>query len=158
MKTSFNTSVNLSLSNQANSSDAGALLVREALENSQVMNFLADHLTDSRNPDRVVHSLTSQISTVILQRALGWFDQSDTQVLAGDPLWHLACSDARGLTPLEQTRPSQATLSRLLNALSQDGDNLSTLHEGLLKLAVWRWNQQPKLMRPHILTLDISAA
>ena len=155
MKTSFNTSVNLSLSNQANSSDAGALLVREALENSQVMNFLADHLTDSRNPDRVVHSLTSQIRTVILQRALGWFDQSDTQVLAGDPLWHLACSDARGLTPLEQTRPSQATLSRLLNALSQDGDNLSTLHEGLLKLAVWRWNQQPKLVRPHILTLDI---
>ena len=102
------------------------------------MNFLADHLTDSRDPVRIVHSLTSQMRTVILQRALGWFDQSDTQVLAGDPLWHLACSDARGLTPLEQTRPSQATLSRLLNALSQDGDNLSTLHEGLLKLAVWR--------------------
>ena len=80
MKTSFNASVNLSLSNQANSSDAGALLVREALENSQVMNFLADHLTDSRNPDRVVHSLTSQMRTVILQWALGWFDQSDTQV------------------------------------------------------------------------------
>ena len=102
MKTSFNTSVNLSLSNQANSSDAGALLVREVLENSQVMNFLADHLTDSRDPVRIVHSLTSQMRTVILQRALGWFDQSDTQVLAGDPLWHLACSDARGLTPLEE--------------------------------------------------------
>ena len=72
MKTSFNTSVNLSLSNQANSSDASALLVREVLENSQVMNFLADHLTDSRNPDRVVYSLTSQMRTVILQRALGW--------------------------------------------------------------------------------------
>ncbi|WP_292256172.1 hypothetical protein [Marinospirillum sp.] len=52
MTTSFNTSVNLSLSNQANSSDAGALLVREALEKSQVMNFLADHLTDSRDPAR----------------------------------------------------------------------------------------------------------
>ncbi len=76
MKTSFNASVNLSLSNQANSSDAGALLVREVLENSQVMNFLADHLTDSRDPVRIVHSLTSQMRTVILQRALGWFDQS----------------------------------------------------------------------------------
>ena len=50
------------------------------------MNFLADHLTDPRDPDRVVHSLTSQMRTVILQRAPGWFDQSDTQVLAGDPL------------------------------------------------------------------------
>ena len=138
MKTSFNTSVNLSLSNQANSSDAGALLVREALENSQVMNFLADHLTDSRDPVSIVHSLTSQMRTVILQRALGWFDQSDTQVLAGDPLWHLACSDARGLTPLEQSRPSQATLSRLLTALCQTDSNLNTLHEGLIKLAVWR--------------------
>ena len=133
MKTSFNASVNLSLSNQANSSDAGALLVREVLENSQVMNFLADHLTDSRDPVRIVHSLTSQMRTVILQRALGWFDQSDTQVLAGDPLWHLACSDARGLTPLEQSRPSQATLSRLLTALCQTDSNLNTLHEGLLK-------------------------
>ena len=74
--------------------------------------------------------------TVILQRALGWFDQSDTQVLAGDPLWHLACSDARGLTPLEQSCPSQATLSRLLTALSQDGDNLSTLHEGFFYLSI----------------------
>jgi len=62
--------------------------------------------------------------TVILQRTLGWFYQSDTQVLAGDPIWQLAYSDARGLTPLEQARPSQATLSRLLNALSQVGDNL----------------------------------
>lgn len=155
MKTSFNASVNLSLSSQTNSSDAGALLVREALEKSQVMSFLDNHLSDSRHPDRIVHSLSSQMRTVILQRALGWFDQSDTQTLAKDPVWQLACSDARGLTPLEQPRPSQATLSRLLNALSQEGDNLRTLHDGALKMAVWRWKQQPKLERPHILTLDI---
>ncbi len=32
-------------------------------------------------------------------------------------LWQLACSDARGMTPLAQDRPSQATLSRLLTSL-----------------------------------------
>jgi hypothetical protein len=35
MKTSFNTSVNFSLSSQTNSSDAGTLLVREALEKAR---------------------------------------------------------------------------------------------------------------------------
>jgi hypothetical protein len=119
------------------------------------MHSLDNGLNDSRDPDRVVYSLSSQMRTVILQRALGWFDQSDTRTLAEDPLWLLACSDARGTTPLEQARPSQATLSRLLNTLSQDGDNLSTLHEGLLKLTVWRWNQQPRLEQLHYLTLDI---
>ena len=73
MKTSFNASVNLSLSNQANSSDAGALLVREVLENSQVMNFLTDHLTDSRDPVRIVQvcSSNSPLSCCWSMRYLG---------------------------------------------------------------------------------------
>lgn len=54
-----------------------------------------------------------------------------------DLLWKLACSDARGMTPLEQERSSQATLSRLLTCLGRD-DNIDAVHEGLLRLMIWR--------------------
>lgn len=69
----------------------------------------------------------------------GMADLSDTDVLNHDPLWQLACSDARSLAPFEEARPSQATLSRLITCLS-DPENLDTVHEGLLRLAIWRLN------------------
>ena len=37
--------------------------------------------------------------TLVLQRAMGWIDLSDTDTLRRDPLWQLACSDARGTIP-----------------------------------------------------------
>ena len=114
---SCNGSVNVQLSGDATTSDAGALLLREALDRSGVIEAMEDHLVDPRDPLRVRHSLASQIRTVVLQRAMGWYDLSDTDTLRKDPLWHLAGSDARGLTPLGQACPSQATLSRLLGCL-----------------------------------------
>ena len=103
---------------------------------------MTSHLNDSRDPLRVRHSLALQLRTTVLQRAMGWSDLTDTQVLRHDPLWRLACSDARGLTPLETAHPSQATLSRLITCLSRPG-NLDTVHEGLLRLAIWRLNSLP---------------
>lgn len=114
MTPSFNGSVRVELSGHRTTSDSGALLLREALDNSGVMPALEEHLVDPRDPLRVRHSLASQLRTVVLQRAMGWIDLSDTATLRHDPLWQLACSDARGTTPLAQERPSQATLSRLL--------------------------------------------
>ncbi|MCC4292780.1 IS1380 family transposase, partial [Halomonas axialensis] len=73
-----------------------------------------------------------QLRTLVLQRAMGWIDLSDTDSLRRDPLWQLACSDARGMTPLAQDRPSQATLSRLLTCLGRN-DNIDVVHEGLLR-------------------------
>jgi len=78
-------------------------------------------------------------------------------VLRHDPLWRFACSDARGLTPLETKHPSQATLSRLITCLSRP-DNLDTVHEGLLRLAIWRLNSLPTVTsytNDTPLTLDI---
>ena len=92
---------------------------------------LEDNLVDLRNPLRIHHSLASQLRTLVLQRAMGWIDLSDTDTLRRDPLWQLACSDARGMTPLAQDRPSQATLSRLLSCLGRN-DNIDAVHEGLL--------------------------
>jgi hypothetical protein len=55
---------------------------------------------------------------------------------------------------LAQVRPSQATLSRLLSCLGR-GDNIDTVHEGLLRLAIWRLTSLNGSERPKHLTLDI---
>ena len=151
---SCNGSVRVELSGHRTTSDSGALLLREALDSSGVIEALGDNLVDARHPLRIRHSLTSQIRTLVLQRAMGWIDLSDTDMLRHDPLWQLACSDARGLTPLAQERPSQATLSRLLTCLGH-GDNIDAVHEGLLRLAVWRLTSLKNGERPKQLTLDI---
>jgi len=142
------------MSGQRTTSDSGALLLREALDNSGVIEALEGHLIDRRDPRRIRHSLASQVRTVVLQRAMGWIDLSDTTTLRRDPVWQLACSDARGTTPLTQDRPSQATLSRLLTRLGHN-DNVDILHEGLLRLAIWRLTTLNGGERPKHLTLDI---
>lgn len=151
---SCNGAVRVELSGQRTTSDSGALLLREALDNSGVVEALEDNLVDLRNPLRIHHSLASQLRTLVLQRAMGWIDLSDTDTLRRDPLWQLACSDARGMTPLAQDRPSQATLSRLLTCLGRN-DNIDTVHEGLLRLVVWRLTSLKNGERPRQLTLDI---
>ncbi len=151
---SCNSAVRVELSGQRTTSDSGALLLREALDNSGVIEALKDNLVDLRNPLRVRHSLASQLRTLVLQRAMGWIDLSDTNSLRRDPLWQLACSDARGMTPLAQDRPSQATLSRLLTCLGRN-DNIDVVHEGLLRLVLWRLTWLKNGERPKQLTLDI---
>lgn len=134
---SCNGSVRVELNGHRTTSDSGALLLREALDNSGVIEALEDNIVEQRQPLRIRHSLASQLRTLVLQRAMGWIDLSDTDTLRRDPLWQLACSDARGMTPLAQGRPSQATLSRLLTCLGRD-DNIGSVHEGLLRLVIWR--------------------
>ena len=151
---SCNGAVRVELSGQRTTSDSGALLLREALDNSGVIEALEDNLVDRRHPLRIRHSLASQLRTLVLQRAMGWIDLSDTDTLRRDPLWQLACSDARGMTPLVQDRPSQATLSRLLTCLGRC-DNIDAVHEGLLRLVIWRLTALKNGERPKQLTLDI---
>ncbi len=78
---------------------------------------------------------------------MDWVDLSDTEMLCQDPLWQLAHSDARRLTPLGEARPSQATLSRPPNRLGSD-DNIDVMHEGLLWLAIWRLTSLNSGQRP----------
>ena len=151
---SCNSSVRVELSGQRTTSDSGALLLREALDNSGAVEALEDNLVDPRHPLRIRHSLASQLRTLVLQRAMGWIDLSDTDSLRRDRLWQLACSDARGTTPLAQDRPSQATLSRLLTCLGRN-DNIDVVHEGLLRLVLWRLTSLKNGERPRQLTLDI---
>jgi hypothetical protein len=122
--------------------------------NSGVIEALEDNLIDLRNPLRIRHSLASQLRTLVLQRAIGWIDLSDTDTLRRDPLWQLACSGACGMKPLAQGRPSQATLPRLLTCMGRN-DNIDAVHEDLLLLVVWRLTSLKHGQRPEQLTLDI---
>ena len=100
------------------------------------------------------HSLTSQLRTLIIQHAQGWDDLSDTQLLGEDPAFQLAYSDQRSTTPLTQQRPSQPTLSRVLNLLAQDA-NRAVLHDGLLDLVMWRLSSMHGGKPPPTITLDV---
>lgn len=153
-KPSCNLSVSVQLSERKTSSDAGAFLLREVLDRSSVIESLDRQLLDDRDPARVQHSLSSQLRTLLVQRALGWDDLSDTQTLANDPVLQLACSDQRSTTPLEQPRPSQPTLSRLLNLLATD-INQSAFHDGLLDMAMWRLSSMRSGKPLSSITLDV---
>ena len=150
-KPTCNRSISVHLSSQRTTSDGGALLLREALDSSGVTSVLEDQLLDPRDPTRVQHSLVSQVRTIVLQRAMGWNDLTDTAFLQNDPMWRLACSDSRSTTPLDQQRPSQPTLSRAIDLLGTE-ENREAIHEGLLRLAIWRLNS---LKMPKDLTLDV---
>ncbi|XUO83074.1 transposase [Halomonas sp. KM007] len=83
---SCNGSVRVELDGQRTTSDSGALL-REALDNSGVIEALEDNLVDLRNPLRVRHSLASQLRTLVLHAFflvtnLGKFDWPPEKVLA----------------------------------------------------------------------------
>ncbi len=153
---SCNGSVNVQLSGDATTSDAGTLLLREALDRSGVIEAMEDHLVDPRDPLRIrsFAGQPAQLRAIVLQRAMGWYNLNDTGTLQQDPVWQLACSGARGLTPLGQARPSQATLSRLLGCLGSD-DNIDIVHEGLLRLAIWRYRSLSPAHQPRQVTLDI---
>lgn len=153
-KPACNLSVSVQLSERKTSSDAGAFLLREVLDRSGVIESLDRQLLDDRDPARVQHSLSSQLRTLLVQRALGWDDLSDTQTLANDPVLQLACSDQRSTRPLEQPRPSQPTLSRLLNLLATD-INQSAFHDGLLDMAMWRLSSMRSGKPLSSITLDV---
>ena len=123
-KPTCNSPIAVQLSNRKTRSDSGALLLREVLDRSGVIESLDRQLLDDRDSARVQHSLPSQLRALLIQRARGWDDLSDTQTLANDPVLQLACSDQRSTTPLEQPRPLQPTLSRLLNQLPTDSTRL----------------------------------
>lgn len=150
----FNSSVRVELSDERTSSDAGALALREALEASGLVPHLESTLIDERDPSRVVHPLSEQFRTLVLQRAQGWNDLHDAATLGRDRVWQTVRSDARGLSPLQHSQPSQATLSRMVEALAGDS-NRQSLHESLVRLAGWRLCQARGGRRLNSLTLDI---
>lgn len=153
-KMPFNRSVQLESRPELTSSDAGALLLRQVLDDSKVTDFLRGALKDPRKPDRIIHTTMELFRTLVLQAAQGWRDQADVRTLKDDPVFALACSDQRGQSPLDRPRPSQASLSRFVS-MCADNANLQTLQEGMLQMAEFRFKSSNRGHGHHTLMLDI---
>ena len=85
-KMPFNRSVQLESRPELTSSDAGALLLRQVLDDSKVTDFLRGALKDPRKPDRIIHTTMELFRTLVLQAAQGWRDQADVRTLKDDPV------------------------------------------------------------------------
>src|SRR5215213_7879418 len=113
--TTFNASLLVEARPERLTGDAGAVLLREALERSRIIGWLTERLVDPRQPHLVTYPLADLLRTMLILFAQGWCDQDDADALRLDPALRLAVAGARGATPLAEGNhlASQPTLSRL---------------------------------------------
>jgi hypothetical protein len=96
--------------------DAGALLLREADRRLGLLDALDAALPDPRNPDLIVHTQRSLLAQRVLGLACGYEDLNDHSSLRHDPLWQALAE--RAPDP-EAPLASAPTLCRLENRASR---------------------------------------
>ena len=133
--TGFNKSLRVESRAERLTSDAGAVVLREIMERSGIVEWMIPQLTDPRRREDVVHDLASLIRTSVLLAAQGWRDHDDADALRDDPAFRLAASSASGRTPLDYAHglASQPTLSRF-TAIMAEPSNRSVLRKAALEL------------------------
>ncbi len=153
----FNRSLRIESRAERLTGDPGAILLREVLENSGIVGWMTDRLSDPRRPQDVTHDLASLLRTTILLAAQGWRDHDDADALRHDPAFRLAVSSAAGMTPLGGPGlASQPTLSRF-TAMMAAPDNLKVLREAVLELAGRGVQAQNAGKRLPKVTLDVDS-
>jgi hypothetical protein len=138
------------------SSDGGSVLLREMLEQSGIIDWLTAQLADCRAQDHIDYPLAELLRTVLVLYGQGWRDQDDADALRLDPALRLAISEATGTTALADGHhlPSQPTLSRLLEMLSQPA-NRRLLQQAVAEMASRRVRAMRRGHRLRQVTLDI---
>ncbi|MCG8430468.1 MAG: IS1380 family transposase, partial [Candidatus Omnitrophica bacterium] len=97
-------------------SDAGALLLREADIDLGLTAALADCISDPRNPLYVIHEVQTMLAQRITGIALGYEDLNDHQTLREDPLFSVLAE----ITPdPEAPLASPSTLCRFENRITR---------------------------------------
>lgn len=132
----FNRSLSIETRAERLTGDPGAVLLREALDATGIIGWMAARMKDSRRQADVVHDLPSLLRTMVLLVAQGWQDHDDADALRHDPAMRVAAASSAGLTPLtgHPGLASQPTLSRCTAMLAEPG-NLKVLREAALELA-----------------------
>ena len=102
--TSFNRSLSIEHRSDRLTGDPGAVVLREILERSGIVEWMMPQLRDPRRQEDVVHDLASLIRTSVLLAAQGWRDHDDADALRDDPAFRLAISSSAGQTPLLKER------------------------------------------------------
>ena len=139
IRPSFNRSLRLQTRPELLSADTGALVQRELMERSGLIDWLTGRLHDPRHPSSIRYPLSDLLRTRLLLLGQGWRDQSDADRLRQDPSLRVASQTRRGTAALEEGQglASQPTLSRLLDTLSRE-ENLPVLHQAVTELACRR--------------------
>ena len=97
-------------------SDAGALLLREADKRLNLVRRISSCIPDPRDPDAIEHQQRTMLAQRVMGIACGWEDLNDHQTLREDPLWQIATDrGVDGQKPLA----SPSTLCRLENRISR---------------------------------------
>jgi len=106
-------------------SDAGALLLREANQRIGLIDAINQVIPDPRHPDRTRHTQRSMLAQRIISLALGYEDLNDQQTLRHDPLLQTTADRTPDETPDRAAEPqhplaSPPTLCRLENRVSRE--------------------------------------
>lgn len=122
------------------SSDAGILLARQAEQQMQVCQAIADCIEEWRDPNKITHSLSQLVSQRVYQIVGGYEDANDSNHLRHDPIYKLACERL----PLPDTGPlaSQPTITRLENHISQR--EVSMMRSRMIDGFIAQYPQAPK--------------
>ena len=153
---SFNAGVGIEARVERLTSDAGAVIVREVMERSGIIEWLTERLHDPRQPHLLTYPLADLLRTMLLLFAQGWRDQDDADALRLDPALRLAAAGMRGTTPLAEGAhlASQPTLSRLLDILTLE-PNRPVLREAVGELAARRLRAERGAHKLRYLTIDV---
>ena len=154
--TTFNGSVQVEARADHLSADTGALLLREIMERTGIVEWMDERLLDPRNPLLITYPLADLLRTSLLLLGQGWRDQDDADRLRHDPSLRVANDTRRGVAALESDSvlPSQPTLSRLVGLLSAP-TNQEVVREGIIELAVRRLWQDNGGRRRKRLMIDV---
>ena len=91
-------------------SDAGALLLREADLRMNLLPRFSHCFLDGRNPDLIEHSVQQMLAQRVYALALGYEDLNDHDQLRNDPLLRMLAGKAE---PDKQALAGKSTLNRL---------------------------------------------
>ena len=139
LSTTFNRCVQVEARTDHLSADTGALLLREIMDRTGIVEWMSERLVDPREANTITYPLGDLLRTNLLLLGQGWRDQNDAERLRKDPSFRVANDSRRGNAVLKQDRvlPSQPTLSRLLDALSREA-NRAVVREAVSELALRR--------------------
>ena len=90
------------------SSDGGLLLMREADRRTGLIDRIAAHVKDARQPGKVLHEVAEMIRQRTFGVIAGWDDLNDAESLRHDPVHQIACGSDKELA-------SASTLCRFEN-------------------------------------------
>lgn len=114
----FNRAIKLRQADPRITSDAGALLLREADHRLGLTADLAGQLTDPRRPDRIRYLQVELLRQHLYALALGYAHQDDQDTLAHDVALKLAVWDRPGRQGLHERLASQPSDWRLIDRLA----------------------------------------